>query len=103
MQLRLIPNRDIAASLGAIKREDQLLVGFALETADGLTNAASKLEKKNLDYIVLNSLQDPGAGFQVDTNRITIIDRKGEITAYPLKGKKEVAQDIIHKLVTLVS
>ncbi|MCD7711229.1 MAG: bifunctional phosphopantothenoylcysteine decarboxylase/phosphopantothenate--cysteine ligase CoaBC [Firmicutes bacterium] len=103
MQLRLIPNRDIAASLGAIKREDQLLVGFALETTDGLTNAASKLEKKNLDYIVLNSLQDPGAGFQVDTNRITIIDRKGEITAYPLKGKKEVAQDIIHKLVTLVS
>ncbi|MCD7914140.1 MAG: bifunctional phosphopantothenoylcysteine decarboxylase/phosphopantothenate--cysteine ligase CoaBC [Tannerellaceae bacterium] len=103
MQLRLIPNRDIAASLGAIKREDQLLVGFALETTDGLTNAASKLEKKNLDYIVLNSLQDLGAGFQVDTNRITIIDRKGEITAYPLKGKKEVAQDIIHKLVTLVS
>ncbi|MCD7975929.1 MAG: bifunctional phosphopantothenoylcysteine decarboxylase/phosphopantothenate--cysteine ligase CoaBC [Tannerellaceae bacterium] len=103
IQLRLVPNQDIAASLGAIKKEGQRLVGFALETIGELKNAKRKLEKKNLDYIVLNSLQDSGAGFQVDTNKVTIIDRSEVITEYPLKGKNEVAKDIINKLATLLS
>ena len=93
--LKLIPNKDIAASLGKIKTEKQVLIGFALETHDEETNAKLKLEKKNLDFIVLNSLRDEGAGFQTDTNKISIINRKGERTDFPLKHKKAVANDII--------
>jgi phosphopantothenoylcysteine decarboxylase/phosphopantothenate--cysteine ligase len=92
----LTPNPDIAASLGKIKRSDQLLIGFALETNDEEANAIKKLEKKNFDYIVLNSLQDEGAGFGKDTNKVTIISRKGEKVAFGLKSKKEVAVDIIN-------
>ena len=102
MILRLIPNKDIAASLGAIKREDQILVGFALETNDETVHAKGKLQRKNLDFIVLNSLRDAGAGFRCDTNKITIIDKDGEVTAYPLKSKQGVAVDIINKLATLL-
>ena len=76
MMLHLVPNKDIAASLGAIKREGQVLVGFALETNNEATNAESKLKRKNLDFIVLNSLRDAGAGFRCDTNKISIIDRQ---------------------------
>lgn len=74
------------------------MVGFALETDDEQRNAEGKLERKNLDFIVLNSLNDAGAGFRHDTNRISIIDREGR-TDYPLKSKKEVARDIIDRLV----
>ncbi len=100
--LRLIPNKDIAASLGEKKRDNQLLVGFALETAGGIENAAAKLKRKNLDFIVLNSLRDEGAGFKVDTNKITIVDKMGDITDYLLKNKREVALDIVNKIVSLL-
>ena len=102
MMLHLIPNKDIAASLGAIKRKQQCLVGFALETNNEQQNAEGKLERKNFDFIVLNSLNDAGAGFRHDTNKISIIDRKGR-TDYPLKSKTEVAQDIIDRLVATLS
>ncbi|KKB50250.1 bifunctional phosphopantothenoylcysteine decarboxylase/phosphopantothenate--cysteine ligase CoaBC [Parabacteroides goldsteinii] len=102
MMLHLVPNKDIAASLGAIKREGQVLVGFALETNNEATNAESKLKRKNLDFIVLNSLRDVGAGFRCDTNKISIIDRQGETTGYPLKSKQGVAVDIVNKLATLL-
>lgn len=96
--LRLLPTKDIAAALGEMKNDNQRLVGFALETNDEVQNAQHKLEKKNLDFIVLNSLKDKGAGFMYDTNKITIISRGGETQAYPLKPKTEVARDIIDKL-----
>lgn len=102
MTLHLVPNKDIAASLGAIKQEGQVMVGFALETNDEAAHAESKLKRKNLDFIVLNSLRDPGAGFRCDTNKITIIDNTGGVTSYPLKRKQEVATDIVNKLVTLL-
>lgn len=98
LTLHLVPNPDIAASLGAVKREGQVLVGFALETSDEAVHAAGKLERKNLDFIVLNSLRDAGAGFRCDTNKITILDRKGEAVSYPLKSKREVAEDIVQRL-----
>jgi hypothetical protein len=101
MTIELEANPDIAASLGKIKRDDQRMVGFALETNDGENNAREKLAKKNLDFIVLNSLTDKGAGFAVDTNKITIIDKEGE-TRYPLKSKSEVARDIIKHLSKLL-
>ncbi|WP_288207224.1 bifunctional phosphopantothenoylcysteine decarboxylase/phosphopantothenate--cysteine ligase CoaBC [uncultured Parabacteroides sp.] len=102
IMLHLVPNKDIAASLGAIKREGQVLIGFALETNNEATNAESKLKRKNLDFIVLNSLRDAGAGFRCDTNKISIIDNKGEVASYPLKSKQGVATDIVNKLATLL-
>lgn len=96
--IRLRPTMDIAAALGRAKSEGQKLVGFALETDDEQANAHDKLESKNLDFIVLNSLRDAGAGFNVDTNKITIIRRDGTTMPYPLKSKKEVAADIIDAL-----
>lgn len=96
--IQLKPTQDIAASLGALKKEGQILIGFALETHNETANAQSKLKRKNLDFIVLNSLNDNGAGFRVDTNKITIIDEQGA-TPYPLKDKTEVAKDIIDRLV----
>jgi len=74
-QIELQPTEDIAAALGKMKTKNQILVGFALETDDEIENARKKLKKKNLDFIVLNSLNEKGAGFGVDTNKITIIDR----------------------------
>ena len=99
--LKLVPTEDIAAALGKIKKENQCLVGFALETNNELANARHKLEKKNFDFIVLNSLQDAGAGFQYDTNKITIVDKEKAIP-YPLKTKTEVADDIIDRLANLL-
>lgn len=99
--LKLVPTEDIAAALGKIKKENQCLVGFALETNNELANARHKLEKKNFDFIVLNSLQDAGAGFQCDTNKITIVDKE-KATPYPLKTKTEVADDIIDRLANLL-
>lgn len=98
LELRLVPNPDIAAQLGRMKRADQVLVGFALETNDEEVNALSKLKRKNLDFIVLNSLQKPGAGFRYDTNQITILERSGVKTEYVLKPKNEVAGDIADRL-----
>lgn len=98
--LQLKPTRDIAATLGAMKTAGQRLVGFALETNNEQSNARHKLEKKNLDFIVLNSLNDKGAGFAHDTNKITIISQKEEKT-FPLKQKAEVARDIIDYLCSL--
>lgn len=100
--LRLKPTHDIAAALGKQKQAHQKLVGFALETTDEVAHAQDKLNRKNFDFIVLNSLNDKGAGFRCDTNKITIIDHQGT-TPYPLKGKKEVADDIIDRLVDLFS
>jgi len=101
--LELRPNPDIAASLGKIKRKDQVLVGFALETNDEEQNAFSKLQKKNLDFIVLNSLRDNGSGFQHDTNKIKILDKSGTIITFDLKPKTEVAVDIVNKLIDIES
>jgi phosphopantothenoylcysteine decarboxylase/phosphopantothenate--cysteine ligase len=92
--LTLTPTQDIAAALGSMKRHGQLLVGFALEDTNEMSNAQQKLHTKNLDMIVLNSLNDAGAGFNVSTNKITIIESGGAIAHYPLKTKKEAAQDI---------
>lgn len=97
--LNLRPTQDIAAALGTLKKDNQLLVGFALETDNEMQNAQSKMERKNLDFIVLNSLQDKGAGFRVDTNKITILDRQQGTTAYDVKTKQEVAEDIVEYIV----
>ena len=99
MNINLVPNPDIAAALGQIKKDAQTLVGFALETNDEESNALGKMERKNLDFIVLNSLQDKGAGFRVDTNKITILNRNGDKKEFALKLKSEVASDIIDELV----
>ncbi len=99
--LRLNPTQDIARALGQQKRPDQRLVGFALETNDEKAHAREKLQKKNLDFIVMNSLNDAGAGFRHDTNKITIISKDGE-TPYPLKSKAEVAADIVDSLSKII-
>jgi len=101
MELLLVQNKDIAASLGEIKQSHQKLVGFALETKDGIMNAKEKLNRKKLDMIVLNSLQDKGAGFKCDTNKVKLIDKEGKETDIPLKSKLEVAGDIIDYLAKL--
>ena len=95
MSIELVKNIDIAATLGQKKLPNQIFIGFALETHNEAENALSKLERKNFDIIVLNSLQDAGAGFAHDTNKITIFDRKGAATQFALKTKEEVAEDII--------
>jgi phosphopantothenoylcysteine decarboxylase/phosphopantothenate--cysteine ligase len=94
MEIRLVKNPDIAAALGHAKKPGQFLLGFALETQNETENAVSKLQKKNLDAIVLNSLNDQGAGFAVDTNKITILSAGGATFAFETKSKKEVAHDI---------
>ncbi|MDR0541093.1 MAG: bifunctional phosphopantothenoylcysteine decarboxylase/phosphopantothenate--cysteine ligase CoaBC [Dysgonamonadaceae bacterium] len=93
--LELTPNPDIAAALGKIKKPEQLIIGFALETDNETVHAEEKRRKKNLDFIVLNSLKDEGAGFQGDTNKVTILDARGNVKEFPLKMKKEIAKDII--------
>ncbi|MGB1283327.1 MAG: bifunctional phosphopantothenoylcysteine decarboxylase/phosphopantothenate--cysteine ligase CoaBC [Polaribacter sp.] len=98
LEIELTPTKDISASLGKIKKH-QFLVGFALETNNELENAKSKLKRKNLDAIVLNSLQDKGAGFATDTNKITIIDKNLNKTAFELKPKVEVAKDIMNEII----
>ena len=95
LTIELVKNVDIAAALGKQKKPGQFSVGFALETDNESANAAEKLKKKNLDMIVLNSLRDEGAGFKHDTNKITIIE-PGKTTAFDLKQKTEVAQDIVN-------
>ena len=97
MEIPLIPTKDILASVGGIK-ENQYLVGFALETENEIKNAKEKIQKKNLDLIVLNSLQDKGAGFKSDTNKVTLIDNMGQIQSFELKSKQEVASDIFNEI-----
>ena len=96
--LTLSPNKDIAAELGRMKRAGQCVAGFALETEHETVNAQEKMQRKNLDFIVLNSLREQGAGFRVDTNKVTIFEQNGNKTEYPMKSKREVAADIVDVL-----
>ncbi len=102
LNIDLKPTKDILASIGKIK-ENQFLVGFALETNDELKNAKSKLKRKNLDLIVLNSLQDKGAGFKSNTNKVTLIDKMNTITSFELKSKTEVAKDIFNEIIKKIN
>ncbi len=100
--LTLKPTVDIALSMGKTKKASQLLVGFALETNNEINNATAKLKRKNLDLIVLNSLNEPGAGFEHSTNKITIIDKYNNIDKFELKSKEEAARDILDKIVSMI-
>ncbi len=95
LHLDLVPTHDIAKELGKCKREGQKLIGFALETNDEESHALDKLKRKNLDFIVLNSLRTPGAGFAYDTNQVTLLFANGQKKAFELKSKTEVAADIV--------
>jgi phosphopantothenoylcysteine decarboxylase/phosphopantothenate--cysteine ligase len=99
LNLELVKTRDIAASLGKLKHNGQIVVGFALETEHEQANALKKLESKNFDMIVLNSLRDSGAGFGHDTNKITILDRNNGANAFDQKDKNAVAQDIVEAII----
>lgn len=103
LKLELKRTKDIAGELGKIKRDNQINVGFSLETKNGEANAKGKLAKKNFDLIVLNSLQDKGAGFKGNTNKVTIFNKNGEMKKYPLKSKTKVAKDIVNHIVTMVA
>lgn len=103
LRIDLVKNPDILESLGQRKTKKQILVGFALETEDELTNARLKLQKKNLDMIVLNSLRDRGAGFGYDTNKITILKKNGLEKSYTLKSKPDVARDIVDEVINLMA
>ena len=103
LNLSLVKTVDILATLGKKKKRGQILVGFALETNNEVENAIGKLEKKNLDFIVLNSLRDDGAGFKNDQNKVTIIDNKLSKESFLLKSKRDVAKDICKKVLDLLS
>jgi len=102
LHIELEPTKDILAELGKQKKKGQVLVGFALETDNELKNAQSKLKSKNLDFIILNSLKDKGAGFRHDTNKITIIDSHNKSRNFELKTKREVAEDIMNEIIGLL-
>lgn len=99
LSIELLKTVDIAATLGKTKRPEQIFVGFALETNDEAAHAQTKLQKKNFDFIVLNSMQDAGAGFGYDTNQVSIFRRDGSRQSFPLKNKQEVAKDIVAEIV----
>ena len=99
--ITLTPTQDILARLGEIKKDNQILIGFALETDNEKENAIKKLKNKNLDFIILNSLKDKGAGFETPTNKITIIDKNLNTQEYKLKTKEDVAIDIVNKIIRL--
>lgn len=101
--IQLTPNPDIARAVGLAKRDDQVSVGFALETDNEQANAQGKLERKNLNFIVMNSMRDKNAGFQVDTNKVTIFTDKGETIQGECKSKRDVAHDIVDVLYTYLS
>jgi phosphopantothenoylcysteine decarboxylase/phosphopantothenate--cysteine ligase len=101
LQIALSKTIDILQYVGEQKKADQLTIGFALETTNELVNAQNKLKSKNADLIILNSLNDEGAGFNVDSNKITMIDKNGQIEAFELKSKNKVAQDILQKITQL--
>jgi phosphopantothenoylcysteine decarboxylase/phosphopantothenate--cysteine ligase len=102
LTLKLKPTTDIAVTLGNMKKSEQILAGFALETSNEIKNATGKLKRKNLDFIVLNSLRDSGSGFNTDTNRITIIDKYNNINKFELKSKEDTARDILDKIVSMI-
>jgi phosphopantothenoylcysteine decarboxylase/phosphopantothenate--cysteine ligase len=102
MKLTLTPTGDIAGKLGRQRTSGQILVGFALETENAENNAAKKLIEKNLDFIVLNRLHDNGAGFNVDTNKIIIIDKDNNQKNFELKSKDDVAKDIVDEIYNLM-
>jgi phosphopantothenoylcysteine decarboxylase/phosphopantothenate--cysteine ligase len=102
LTIELEPNPDIAATLGKIKRPDQFLAGFALETDNEIMNATEKLARKNFDFIVLNSLKDKGAGFNSESNKITIIGKDNKVDRFELKSKVEVATDILNYLENII-
>lgn len=100
--IELIPTRDIAAEMGKRKKSGQVLVGFALETDNEIEHARKKLKKKNLDLVVLNSMQDRGAGFGTDTNRVTMIDSAGKMDKFELKPKAQVAKDLVQRVLKIL-
>ena len=102
LEISLEKTEDILLELGKIKKDTQLLIGFALETNNELENAIKKIKSKNLDFIVLNSLKDEGAGFKGDTNKITIIDKFLNKKVFDLKSKHEVAEDICNEILTRI-
>ena len=99
LSIELEPTKDILATIGKVKRENQVLIGFALETENAVENAKQKLVKKNCDLLVLNTLQDSGAGFGHDTNKVTILDRHNNIATFELKSKAAVAKDILQAII----
>jgi len=101
--VKMRKTKDTAAALGKNKKSNQIIVGFALETENGLEHAQQKLKKKNFDLIVLNSLNDKGAGFGHDTNKITIIHKNNKTREFELRSKEEVAEDIVGELVKLLN
>jgi phosphopantothenoylcysteine decarboxylase/phosphopantothenate--cysteine ligase len=100
--LELKPTVDIAESLGKMKKNSQFIAGFALETDNEIANASEKMKRKNMDIIVLNSLKDEGAGFEYDTNKITIIDKYNNIDKFELKSKEDTARDILDKIISMI-
>ena len=101
LHIDLKPTKDIAKEIGLLKNINQITIGFALETDNEIENSIKKCHNKNFDFIVLNSLNDKGAGFSVDTNKVSIIDKNGSIENFELKSKKEVALDIVNKLISI--
>ena len=101
LTIKLVKNKDIALELGKRKRADQFIVGFALETENELANAKQKIQAKNFDLIVLNSLNDKGAGFGHDTNKVSLISKAGTVSSFDTKSKKEVARDIVNSVIEL--
>ena len=99
LTIKLSPTNDILFEMGKMKTKTQFLCGFALETENAMSNAMLKLKRKNLDMIVVNSLKDQGAGFQGDTNKISIIDPSNKITNFNLKSKKEAAEDVVNYII----
>ncbi len=102
LNLRLKATTDIAFTLGKVRKPSQIIAGFSLETSNELENATWKLKRKNLDLIVLNSLADKGAGFDYDTNKITIIDKYNNIDKFELKSKDDAARDILDKIISMI-
>ncbi len=100
--IQLEPTRDIAGEMGKRKSANQLFVGFALETEQGVEYAQEKMQKKNMDLMVLNSLQDEGAGFGTDTNKVTMMDQTGKMEKYELKPKAQVATDLIGRVIKMI-
>ena len=102
MILKLVKTDDILKTLGQNKKDSQILVGFALETENGIENAKKKLHSKNLDMIVLNTMNEAGVGFKTKTNKVNIITKDDEIRAFELKPKSEVAQDVLDAVYQLL-
>ena len=95
LTLELVKNVDIAATLGQTKRPEQFAMGFALETTNELAHALGKLQRKNFDLVVLNSLRDAGAGFGHDTNKVSVLDRAGQVLNFDLQAKTELARELV--------